>query len=37
MNRTEYKNQHIKENYDRINFTIPKGEKDAAAAALSYN
>ena len=28
MNRTEYKNQHIKENYDRINFTIPKGEKD---------
>lgn len=27
MNRTEYKNQHQKDNYDRINFCIPKGEK----------
>lgn len=35
MNRTEYKNQHIKENYDRINFTIPKGEKDRIRQAAS--
>ena len=28
MTRTSYKNQHIKEHYDRINFVIPKGEKD---------
>lgn len=28
MTRTAYKNQHIKEHYDRINFVIPKGEKD---------
>ena len=35
MNRTEYKNQHIKENYDRINFTIPKGEKDRIKQAAS--
>ena len=28
MDRTAYKNQHIKEHYDRINFVIPKGEKD---------
>lgn len=27
MNRTEYKNQHIKENYDRINLVLPKGQK----------
>ena len=35
MNRTEYKNQHIKENYDRINFAIPKGEKDRIKQAAS--
>lgn len=35
MNRTEYKNQHIKENYDRINFTILKGEKDRIKQAAS--
>lgn len=28
MTRTAYKNQHIKEHYDRINLVIPKGEKD---------
>ncbi|MEF9998671.1 MAG: hypothetical protein RSA90_02335 [Lachnospiraceae bacterium] len=28
MNRTEYKNQHRKENYDRIEFTLLKGEKE---------
>ena len=28
MDRTAYKNQHIKEHYDRINLVIPKGEKD---------
>lgn len=27
MNRTKYKNQHQKDNYDRINFCVPKGEK----------
>lgn len=32
MNRTTYKNQHIKENYDRINLVIPKGEKDRIKA-----
>lgn len=28
MNRTAYKNRHIKEHYDRINLVIPKGEKN---------
>ena len=28
MDRTAYKNRNIKEHYDRINFVIPKGEKD---------
>ena len=28
MDRTAYKNRHIKEHYDRINLVIPKGEKD---------
>ena len=28
MDRTAYKNRHIKERYDRINLVIPKGEKD---------
>ena len=35
MNRTEYKNQHAKEHYDRINFKIPKGEKERIKAAAS--
>ncbi len=25
--RTEYKNQYTKGHYDRINFTVPKGQK----------
>lgn len=33
MNRTEYKNQHRKEHYDRIEFTVPKGEKDRIKTA----
>ena len=28
MDRTTYKNQHIKENYDRINLIVPKGQKE---------
>ena len=28
MDRKAYKNRHIKEHDDRINFVIPKGEKD---------
>ena len=28
MDRTTYKNQHIKEHYDRINLIVPKGQKD---------
>ena len=28
MDRTAYKNRHIKEHYDRINLVIPKREKD---------
>jgi hypothetical protein len=27
LNRTNYKNQHIKENYDRISLVLPKGKK----------
>ena len=27
LNRTDYKNQHIKENYDRISLVLPKGQK----------
>lgn len=27
MNRTEYKNQYSKDNYDRINLVLPKGQK----------
>lgn len=42
MNRTEYKNQHAKEHYDRINFKIPIGEKErikeaASAIGMSVN
>lgn len=33
MDRTAYKNQHIKEHYDRINLTVPKGEKDRIKTA----
>ena len=35
MNRTVYKNQHIKEHYDRINLVIPKGEKDKIKGVCS--
>lgn len=28
MGRTAYKNQHIKDHYDRINLVVPKGKKD---------
>lgn len=28
MNRTEYKNKHSKEHYDRINLAVPKGMKE---------
>ena len=27
MTRTTYKNQHIKDHYDRINLVLPKGQK----------
>ncbi len=42
MDRTAYKNRHIKEHYDRINLVIPKGEKErikavAAEIGLSVN
>ncbi len=30
--RTEYKNRHIREHYDRINLTIPKGQKERIKA-----
>jgi hypothetical protein len=29
LNRTDYKNQHIKDNYDRISLVLPKGQKSA--------
>lgn len=28
FNQTEYNNKFIKDNYDRINFTAPKGYKE---------
>lgn len=28
MNRTEYKNQHGREHYDRLNLVLPKGQKE---------
>ena len=28
MDRTKYKNQHIKEHYDRINLIVPRGQKE---------
>ncbi len=27
MNRTAYKNQHVRDNYDRITLNVPKGDK----------
>jgi hypothetical protein len=27
LDRTKYKNQHIKDHYDRINLVLPKGQK----------
>ncbi len=35
VNRTEYKNQHAKEHYNRINFTLPIGEKERIRHAAS--
>lgn len=35
MDRTTYKNRHIKEHYDRINLVIPKGEKDRIKSVCS--
>lgn len=35
VNRTEYKNQHAKEHYDRINFAFPIGEKERIRQAAS--
>lgn len=32
LNRTNYKNQHIKENYDRISLVLPKGQKSLLKA-----
>ncbi len=33
FNATAYKNQFIAEAYDRINLTVPKGEKERIQAA----
>ena len=35
MGRTEYKNQHIKDHYDRINLIVPKGQKDIIKCVAS--
>lgn len=32
FNATEYKNQFIAEKYDRINLTVPKGQKEIIKA-----
>ena len=32
FNSTKYKNEYNKENYDRINITVPKGMKDKIKA-----
>lgn len=40
MNRTAYKNEHIRTHYDRINLCVPKGGKEkikAAAAAVNVS
>ena len=34
MTRTQYKNNHIKEHYDRINLWIPKGQKAKIRAVV---
>ena len=33
FNKVAYDNAFIKEKYDRINFVVPKGEKDAIKTA----
>jgi hypothetical protein len=37
MTRTQYKNNHIKNHYDRINLCIPKGQKDKIKAVAEAN
>ena len=42
FNQISYQNEYIKEKYDRINLTVPKGRKEetkkkAAAAGQSVN
>lgn len=42
FNQIAYQNEYIKEKYDRINLTVPKGEKErikakAAAQGMSVN
>ena len=32
FNKTAYDNEFIKKNYDRINFTVPKGKKEIIKA-----
>ena len=32
MDKSAYRNKFIAENYDRINFTVPKGQKEAIKA-----
>lgn len=34
FNATKYKNDYNKENYDRINITVPKGMKDKIKAHI---
>lgn len=42
FNASKYRNDFIKQNYDRVNLTLPKGDKEkvkeaAAAAGMSLN
>lgn len=42
FNASKYRNDFIKQNYDRVNLTLPKGKKEqvkaaAAAAGMSLN
>ena len=37
MGRTAYKNQFIKEHYDRINLVLPKGQKERIQAVCYRN
>ena len=37
LDKTAYKNQFIAENYDRINLTVPKGNKDRIKAHADKN